>query len=193
MLLNKHDDGGSDRLLLLKLREGNTEAFDALYEKHWQSTYASAFKRLQDADQAKDITQEIFLQLWLKREENEIDNLRAYLFTAVKNKVLNWIERQRRFTPVADLLLELKTSLDQTDAEVLKKEFMSAYEVLLNSLTASQQQIFRMRYQQDLSTIEIAEQLEISRKTVQNQLGKAVAQIRSSLTLLSLLLLINNR
>jgi RNA polymerase sigma-70 factor (family 1) len=185
------DDKVQDKLLLLKLKGGSTEAFDALYEKYWKEIYTAAFKRLQDPAQAKDITQDIFLQLWLKREENNIDNLPAYLFTATKNKVFNWMEKERRYTPVPELLLQLKTSRDQTDAELLRKEFMKAYEALIDTLTQSQQQIFRMRYQQDLSTSEIAELLDISRKTVQNQLGKAVAQLRASLLLVSLVILIN--
>jgi RNA polymerase sigma-70 factor (ECF subfamily) len=185
------DDKVQDKLLLLKLKEGSSGAFDTLYEKYWKGIYTAAFKRLQDPDQAKDITQDVFLQLWLKREENNIDNLPAYLFTATKNKVYNWMEKERKFTPVPELLLQLKTSRDQTDAEILKKEFMMAYEALIDTLTQSQQQIFRMRYQQDLSTSEIAERLDISRKTVQNQLGKAVAQLRASLLLISLVVLIN--
>ena len=63
----------------------------------------------------------------------------------------------------------------------LRKEFMIKYENLINTLTASQQQIFRMRYQQELSTAEIAEKLNISRKTVQNQLGKSMNNLRELL------------
>jgi RNA polymerase sigma factor (sigma-70 family) len=118
----------------VKLKGGSTEAFDALYEKYWKEIYTAAFKRLQDPAQAKDITQDIFLQLWLKREENNIDNLPAYLFTATKNKVYNWMEKERRYTPVPELLLQLKTSRDQTDAELLRKEFMKAYEALIDTL-----------------------------------------------------------
>lgn len=183
------DDSASDKLLLLKLKEGNKEAFDVLYEKYWQGIYAAAFKRLQDPDLAKDMTQDVFLQLWLKREESDITNLSGYLYTSVKNMIFNWMERERKFTPIPELLLHLKVSLDQADAGILRNEFMQAYEALIVTLTPSQQVIFRMRYQQDLSTSEIAEQLNISRKTVQNQLTRAVAQIRASLTLVSLLIL----
>src|SRR5882757_10998697 len=109
------DDKVEDKLLLLKLKEGNSEAFDALYEKYWQGIYTTVFKRLQNPDQAKDITQDVFLQLWLKREDNHIDNLSAYLFTAAKNMVFNWMERERRYTPVPELLLQLTTARDQTD------------------------------------------------------------------------------
>jgi len=186
------EDRVEDKLLLLKLKEGNEQAFDALYEKYWQELYAAAFKRLDDPDQAKDITQDVFLQLWLKREEGHIENLPAYLFTAVKNKVFNWLEKERKYTPVSELLLLLETSHDPADARLLKNEFIKTYEALINTLTLSQQQIFRLRYQEEFSTSEIAEKLDISRKTVQNQLGKAVAQLRASLVVISLLMIINN-
>jgi RNA polymerase sigma-70 factor (ECF subfamily) len=107
--------------------------------------------------------------------------------------IFNWMERERKFTPVPELLLHLKVSMDEADAGILRKEFMQAYEALIATLTPSQQVIFRMRYQQELSTAEIAEQLDISRKTVQNQLTRAVAQLRASLTIISLFLLFSGR
>jgi len=192
MFSGEEEDRVEDKLLLLKLKEGNEWAFDALYEKYWRSLYAAAFKRMEDPDQAKDITQDVFLQLWLKREDAHIENLPAYLFTAVKNKVFNWLEKERKYTPVSDLLLLLETSHDPADALLLKKEFIQTYEALINTLTLSQQKIFRLRYQEELSTTEIAAQLDISRKTVQNQLGKAVAQLRASLVTIALLAIITN-
>ena len=192
MFLRDEEDRVEDKLLLLRLKEGSELAFDALYEKYWRGLYATAFKRLDDPDQAKDITQDVFLQLWLKREEAHIENLPAYLFTAVKNKVFNWLEKESKYTPVPELLLLLETSHDTADARLLKAEFIKTYEALINTLTLSQQKIFRLRYQEELSTSEIAAQLDISRKTVQNQLGKAVAQLRASLVMVALLVIINN-
>jgi RNA polymerase sigma-70 factor (family 1) len=192
MFPGEEENRVEDQLLLLKLKEGSELAFDALYEKYWQGLYAAAFKRLEDPDQAKDITQDVFLQLWLKRNEAHIENLPAYLYTAVKNKVFNWLEKESKYTPVSDLLLLLETSHDLADARLLKTEFIQIYEALINTLTLSQQKIFRLRYHEELSTIEIAAKLDISRKTVQNQLGKAVAQLRASLVAIAVLLVINN-
>lgn len=176
-----------DKFLLLKLRENSRAAFDALYEKYWEEVFSAAFKRLKDYDCAKDITQDIFLQLWSRRNDIQIDNLRAYLFTAVRNNVYKWMEKEQKYTPIPEMLLQLESSHNQADTELLLKEFMNAYEALIQTLTPSQQIIFRMRYNQDLSTDEIAEQLNISRKTVQNQLGKSIAQLRSSLTVICIL------
>lgn len=176
-----------DKFLLRRMQEGSSEAFDALYERYWEVVYSAAYKRLADADYAKDITQDIFLQLWTRREELHIDNLPGYLFTAVRNNVFKWLEKEQKYTPIPELLSQLEISRDQADAYILRKEFMDAYEMLVGSLTSSQQVIFKMRFNQDLSTEEIAEKLNISRKTVQNQLGKSIAQLRQSLTIICLL------
>lgn len=169
----------NDQLLLQQLQSNDAAAFDALYDKYWKLVYSAAYKRLKDENYAKDITQDIFLQLWQRRHQLTITHLPAYLYRAVRNNVLKWMEKTQRITPVPELLEQ--TANEGADAALLRKEFMIKYENLINTLTASQQQIFRMRYQQELSTAEIAEKLNISRKTVQNQLGKSMNNLRELL------------
>lgn len=169
----------NDQLLLQQLQSNDAAAFDALYDRYWKLVYSAAYKRLKDENYAKDITQDIFLQLWQRRHQLTITHLPAYLYTAVRNNVLKWMEKTQRITPVPELLEQ--TANEGADAALLRKEFMIKYENLINTLTASQQQIFRMRYQQELSTAEIAEKLNISRKTVQNQLGKSMNNLRELL------------
>src|ERR1700744_5588133 len=182
----------NDELLLLQLGEGSKDAFKALYDKYWKVVYAAAYKRLQDEDLAKDVTQDIFLQLWARRESLEIRSMAAYLHTAVRNKVYNVFEAQRKFTPVPDLFASLSSRGDQADSELLKKEFINAYQRLIDKLPATQKKVFQMRFNEGLSTEEIAEQLNISRKTVQNNLSSAVSGMRSSLTAIALLLITIN-
>ncbi|WP_295120456.1 RNA polymerase sigma-70 factor [uncultured Chitinophaga sp.] len=184
MVNNGHT--GDDALLLGRMKNNSSDAFNQLYERYWQQVYSAAFKRLNDADMAKDITQDIFLTLWTKRHELEIRNLPAYMFTAVRNRVLNQIEAGKKFVSIPELLLmELPSSrADQADANALKNELLLAYNALVNTMPAARQAIFRLSYEEGASTEEIALQLQISRKTVQNQLGKALAQLRASLALL---------
>lgn len=187
----KGDAKINDKLLLLQLKEGSRKAFDALYDHYWSPVYAAAYKRLQDENLAKDTTQDVFLQLWAKRETLNIENLPAYLYTAVRNKVFNVFEKQRKFTPVPDLFASLSERGDQADAELLKKEFLRAYDLLLESLPPTQRKVFKMRYDEGLSTEDIALQLNISRKTVQNHLSSAVGHMRSSLTAITLLVILS--
>lgn len=179
MIISKNDKE-TDKLLLRQIKGNSIVAFDSLYDKYWGQVYQAAYKRLQDADYAKDITQDIFLHIWQKRAEIEIDNFAPYLFTAVRNNVFRWMEKQQKVTPISDVMAELEEANEQADAEILRKEFFIKYETLVSTLTRSQQQIFRMRFHDDLSTREISEKLNISRKTVQNQLAKSILQLRSS-------------
>jgi RNA polymerase sigma-70 factor (family 1) len=181
-----------DKFLLQQMCEGSSKAFDALYDKYWEDVYVAAYRRLKDAAYAKDITQDIFLQLWLRKNETNIDNLASYLFTSVRNNVYKWLDKEQRYTPISELLGHLATARDQADGELLKKELMTKYERIINTLTPGQKEIFRLRYHEDLSTIEIADKLNISRKTVQNQLRKSVVQLRSSLGSMSFLLILLN-
>jgi RNA polymerase sigma-70 factor (ECF subfamily) len=82
----------------------------------------------------------------------------------------------------------------KADAPLLWKEFFKMYEIFLESLPPKRQEIFRLRYQEDLSTKEISEQLSISRKTVQNQLGKAIETLKVCLLrtfIISMILLLD--
>lgn len=174
----------TDKELLQKLYSGDSYAFDALYANHWDKVYAQAYKRLQNSELAKDITQEVFVSLWARREINQIDNLPAYFFTAVRNNVFKVQRKQALFTPVNTLMEELYVSPNQADALLLENEFFKSLGSLIETLPPAQQQIFKMRYQMELSTQEIADQLQISIKTVQNQLGRALAQLRTIMKLL---------
>lgn len=169
----------TDQELLSRMRRNDRAAFDRLYERYWAQVYSAAYKRLQDDDSAREITQDIFVQLWLRRQEMQIANPGAYLMTAVRNNVYKWMHREQRFIPIPDVLLQAVRQADHADANVLQKEFMEKLGNMIATLTEAQQQIFRLRFLDDLSTAEIAEKLRITRKTVQNQLGKSVAQLRS--------------
>ncbi|TCC99457.1 RNA polymerase sigma factor [Pedobacter hiemivivus] len=171
----------TDQQLLLMLREGDRHAFDYLYEKHWDKVYDQAFKKLNDGTMAKDITQDVFISLWTHKETNYIDNLEAYLFSACRNNVFRQLKINNRFLPITDLIMEARVYYPQADAEILLEEFFKNYESLVSSLPAAKQTIFRMRFHEDLTTSQIAQELKISRKTVQNQLARALTILRASL------------
>jgi RNA polymerase sigma factor (sigma-70 family) len=154
--------------------------------------YSEAFKRLPDTDAVNDIIQEIFLQIWDRREQQHISHVTTYLLTMLRHQVFRRIEKEKRYEPLEYLLLELGET-SGADALTLKADLLRTYEALLNKLTPAQQQILRLRFEEDLTTEEIALQLELSRKTVQNQLRTALLKIRSSLLLYLAYLLYKNQ
>jgi RNA polymerase sigma-70 factor (family 1) len=187
--MDHNSDLTSDATLLALLKAGDPPAFDALYKRYWKDIYAIAFKRLQHSQQAQDITQDIFLQLWQKRSSLLIENLPAYLATSARNKVFNLRLKEQRFTPITELLSEVRQHADLADARLIRDEFKIAYSALLKGLTPVQKEIFELKYFEDFSTDEIAEKLSLSKKTVQNQTSLALSKLRSSLGLLALLIL----
>ncbi|TKT86560.1 RNA polymerase sigma factor [Dyadobacter frigoris] len=183
-----------DHMLILGICNGNRDAFDVLYRKYWKFVYNAAYKRLSNSDQAKDIAQDIFIQLWGRLNSHtsslEIENLSSYLYVAVRNSVFNWIEKEKKFVPIADLLLQLDNQKDNADAQMRYNELFSAYEALIENLPKQQQVIFLMRYDLDLSSDEIAKKLAISPKTVRNQLGRAMSKLKAELLMGMLLLIV---
>ncbi len=182
-----------DSLLLAHLKEGDESAFDTLYEKYWNNVVDEAYKRTGHRDQAKDIAQEVFTAMWIRGTETPIDNLPAWLYTVTKNQVYKLYRNQERFTPIADLIVELESYGDLADAGILEKELRRAHNALIASLPDQQRIIFKMRYQEELSPNEIAAKLSLTPKTVRNHLGRALRKLRTSFMLLQLLLILGEK
>ena len=166
-----------DKILLLQLQEGKRTAFNILYNKYWEQAYSNAYKRLRDEDQAKDIVQEIFVSIWVNRH-SPITNLAAYLSISVRNQVFKLAAKSKNLTPYLEVFDNIPAQNEKADANLLWQEFYRSYETLLLTLPPKRQQIFRLRFHDDIPTKTIATQMRISRKTVQNQLGKAIEQLR---------------
>ena len=179
-----------DNLLLQQISEGSKAAFDLLYEKYWSTAYSAAYKRLKDTDQAKDVIQEIFIHIWVKKETLVINNFPAYLNIAVRNRVFKVLAKQSHDHPFFEVLDNLPATYLQADSNLMWKDFFKSYEALLNTLPQQRRTIFQLRFQDDKSTSDIAEQLGISRKTVQNQLSLAFDQLKLSVIHLLTILII---
>lgn len=170
----------SDTLLLQQIEKGSRHAFNVLFEKYWEKAFSDAYKRIKNRDDAKDIVQEIFTHIWINREKKHIENLPGYLHVAVRNKVIKFVSKQKMVHPFFDILNSIPGKNYKADGQLLWKEFFKSYEALVERLPPKRREIFRLRFHEDLSTKVISMQLRISRKTVQNQLGKAIDTLRLS-------------
>lgn len=176
-----------DEVLLKLIEEGNYQAFDVLFEKHWQNAYSEAYKRLKNQDNAKDIVQEIFVHIWVNRQKLKIKNLPAYLHISIRNRVINFMAKEKPIHHFFDQLDNIAEKNSLADADLLSKDFFRSYEALLNTLPPRRQIIFRLHYQEDISTKEISKRMGVTQKTVQNQLGKAIKTLK--VTLLRILII----
>lgn len=171
----------SDKALTSLLREGDETAFTELYRRYWQSMFNAAYKRLQDEAQAQDIVQNIFTDLWARKEKREIDNPAAFLHTAVRFQVIKLATRQPDQSYFLQNIEKTLASSGRADDALLEDEAQDLLKHWIAALPEKRREIFLLRYFNDCSTSDIAAQLEISQKTVQNQLNTASTALRTRL------------
>lgn len=181
-----------DSQILTRLNEGDKEAFNLLYSKYWSFVYNHAFKRIPKSNLAEDVVQEVFTQLWLRKSYEDIKNLPGYFYIATRNQVFKIQRKERFYFPVEEIFEEINGQFESADSILLYKELLFAYQQMLDKLSPQQKQIFEMKYQQNLEINEIAEKLNISPKTVRNQLGRALSRLRAAINLISILIILTN-
>jgi len=173
----------SDNELLGLIQSGDKYAFEEIYERFNGLLYIYACKLVTDKEDARDIVQEIFVYLWSNPNIKIKSQLSAYLYTAVRYKVFDWLDKNKS---KSNYLLSLENFADQgnciTDDYIREKEFASIIEKEVSLLPPKMRQIFEMSRQQHLSQKEIAEILHLSDKTVKKQMSNALKVLRLKLT-----------
>jgi RNA polymerase sigma factor (sigma-70 family) len=175
--------------LLTRMKSGDQEAFSLLYRRYWKILYDVAFQRLKDSHQSEDIIQDIFVSLWSRRNDVVIENLPAYLHTALRFKIFKYVERDlanRSFYEPMEIILSGGTNADD---DLMTKEMIRLVRLFAESLPEKRKEIFNLHLSGVLSTREIADQLHIKQKTVQNQLGRAFDGLRSLIAEIGVIIL----
>ncbi|MET3500680.1 RNA polymerase sigma-70 factor (ECF subfamily) [Mucilaginibacter rubeus] len=170
----------TDEDLIALIRENDLGAFERIYNKYWSKLYLSAYNIIRDRQVAEDVTQEVLVNLWMKRANLKLTSLNAYLYTSVRYQVFNVI---RSGKVRADLFNRLEELFSNNGGEELlsEKEINRLLEQGVAGLPEKCRQIFIMSRKEHLSTKEIAERLGIAPKTVENQLTVALNRLRKTL------------
>jgi RNA polymerase sigma-70 factor (ECF subfamily) len=172
----------SDEGLLKLLRQQELGAFEEIYLRYWKKLYSAAYKRVQSREVSEELVQDIFTSLWINRETAQVEMLSAYLYSAVKYKVINYLEKEMSHRQYAEKKLAAGVSVDNsTEEAVLLNELNKALEIEIQKLPPKRQQIFKMSRQEHLSIKQVASHLGISEKTAENQLGKALKVLKVNL------------
>ncbi|HEX2533713.1 MAG TPA: RNA polymerase sigma-70 factor, partial [Chitinophagaceae bacterium] len=170
-----------EKELLRRLADGDGPALDAIYRQFWQSLYLSAYAVIRDKKACEDILQDIFLQLWIRRETLQVrESLGAYLQAATRYQVFRYI-RKASASEGLGLRLEERWDSYRTDDALLRNDLKRQVEEVVSVLPEKCRQIYRMSREEYLSHREISERLNISMKTVENQLTIALRRLRHSL------------
>ncbi|HEY4289872.1 MAG TPA: sigma-70 family RNA polymerase sigma factor [Puia sp.] len=172
----------TDDELVSALQRTDAIAFESIYNRYWTRLYPAIYQRVCDKEVTEDILQEIFAYLWVKRESIVIRNLKSYLFATARYQALQYLLRHKAptafFEPFESLLLDTETP----EEKVIAKELYDWVLRYAETLPSKKRQIFLLHIRDKYSTREIAEQMEISQKTVQNQLASALQDLRTHIT-----------
>ncbi len=173
----------NDSEFLRLLSTDGDKAMRYLYDEYYTSMCYAVYRVLPDRNAAEDIVQEVFLEVWNKREKlNVTSSLKSYLRRACVNRTLNHIrnkkikfEEEETASVIPDDGIRAQRSME---VDELKTEIRSA----IDELPEKCRIVFSMSRYEEMSYKEIAEKLEISIKTVENQISKALKYLRNALS-----------
>ena len=181
----------SDTELYLALREGKSAALDALFRRHYPSLCRVAVRLVRDEDAAEDIVQDFFASLWTKRGglPTVPPAVGPYLRTAVRNRSLNFLRDQKRIPSTDEDLPDIPADRALEPGAALERaEQQQRITDAIDRLPERCRLIFVMSKLEHLSHREIADTLDISVKTVENQMTRAYKFLRDYLGFVLVLL-----
>jgi RNA polymerase sigma-70 factor (family 1) len=173
----------SDDELTLLLKSGDASAYTVIYNRYFDSLYIHAYRRLQHKEEAQDVIHELFAQLWTKKTTLHIQtSLAAYLYSAVRNKILDFISHKQ---VESKYMSSLAGFMDQgvciTDHSIREKQLSALIDKGISDLPLKMKEVFELSRKQRLTHKEIAEKLNLSEQTVKKQVNNALKILRIKL------------
>jgi RNA polymerase sigma-70 factor, ECF subfamily len=168
--------------LLKKLNEGDIGAFELIFKMHYANLCRYLLMLFKNQSVIDHIAQDVFVYIWENRETITIKtSIRSYLYSAGRYKAINQIRNLKRHEQIEESFAVKEFSENTTERMVELKDLDRIVNDAIKSLPARCQQIFRLSRDQDLSYKEIAQMLDLSVNTVENQMSIALKKLRGIL------------
>lgn len=168
------------KALLQQLRDGDGTAFTTIYNTYYSTLYLHAYNRLRNREIAQDIVHDLFANLWSKKTQLTItEGLSSYLYTAVRNRIIDYVSRQetssRYIQSLGNFLLQTP---DTPDLKVEAQELAAMIEKEIAALSPQLRVVFELSRNEHLSHKEIAAKLSLSEQTVRGYIKSALRTLR---------------
>jgi len=172
-----------DTEIIRRIRQGDKRQFESLFRSSYVSLVRYAKTIVKDHDTAEEIVQDLFFRLWQDREKIKIEcTLNGYMFRAVHNKSLHWMDHNRVVNKYAEEMMNQQTENTENPTDIIHfRELQSKIVRILERLPERCGKIFCMNRFEGLKYAEIAEKLSVSIKTVEANMGKALKEFRKAL------------
>ncbi|MEM7107855.1 MAG: RNA polymerase sigma-70 factor [Bacteroidota bacterium] len=167
----------SEEILVREIKNSSSRHFKLLYERYWSKLYVIANNVLRNEADAEDVVQELFISFWNRRSTLVIDNLGGYLYTAVRYNVAKKLSKR----PLQRNHQELFEAIQDKANLELSLEFKDLVDFIrgkIDELPDRCKEVFELSRFEQLSNKEIAQKLNISTSTVENQINKALKNLR---------------
>jgi RNA polymerase sigma-70 factor (family 1) len=173
------------RGLLEQIARDDQKAFGVLFQMFYKRLLGFAFQYVRTTEVAEEIVSDVFVRLWKKRSDlSTIENPEAYLFIAVKNGSLSYLEKYSLYQVVQlpDNERSELVNLDNPQKELEWKELLFKMDEAVSALPGECQRVFRLSREEGFKTKEVADILNVSPRTVETQLYRAIKKIDSMLS-----------
>lgn len=167
--------------LAKRINDSDRNAFNTLFEMLWDPMYTHAASLVMDGSIAKDLVQEVWMDYWQRREEVEIHNIKSYLYKAIRFKCYNTL-RDTKFNQIQIEAASAVSVTSETELEEDVMELSRRINQALSELPKRCQEVFRLSRINQVSNKEIAEKLNISQRSVENQLSFALRRLRKEIS-----------
>lgn len=172
-----------DGELVNRLKKGNNDAFAELYYRYARKIYNIARKMGLTHEDAEGVVQDVFIKIWRNRSSLDCTlSFNAYLITIARSVVIKYFKQAARKAAYEQYAISSFTqSVNDTENYVIFSELDERYSQVIEQMPVRQKQIFMMKNFQHLSIAEIALQLNVSSRTVENQIYRATKLMREKL------------
>ncbi|MFC1724158.1 RNA polymerase sigma factor [candidate division KSB1 bacterium] len=172
----------TDSDLVVKTVKGDAGAFKDLFDKYSVPLLDFAFSYLKDSQLAEDIVQDVFVNIWLKKENlNPELSIKSYLYKAVQNQVFKHYRRLKLVQKASEYMVLNVEQTENPDESFDKNELSKIVQGSVEKLPDKCREIFILNRYHDLKYAEIAEIQNISINTVKTQMGRAFKMLRKEL------------
>lgn len=168
---------------IIELKKGSFSAFDHLFSLYKKRLYAFAIGYLKVTGDAQELVHEVFIKVWENREVlDETRSFNSYLFTISKNTILNYFRKRANEQSYIDYIKQnTHLSYNKTEEDLEYEELLKKANIIIEQLPHRQKEIYRLSREKGFSNEEIALELNISKKTVENQVTLAMKFLREQL------------
>lgn len=169
----------SDTELIEQLHMGDKVAFQKIYDRYWNRLYRVAVSKVRVTENAKEIVQDIFLDLWQRHQESHINDLERYLFSAVKYKVLDFFKKEVLRKQYADTMADSLSEADwETEEALAYSDLQQTLLSGIDQLPPKTKLIFELNRIQYKSAEEIAQLMGIPLRTVEYHISQGLKTLR---------------